>query len=82
MLRRESFVNSRRHAPDGERRVGFDNAHAVREGRGSRGRRRGEHDHRHRRRTIRPCEYTDAATLPEDFCKEVDEVPRERGALP
>ena len=69
------------HAPDGERLVGFDNAHAVREGRGP-GRRRWEYDHRHRLRTIRPYEYKDAVTLLEDFWKEVDEVLRERGALP
>ena len=38
------------HAPDGERLVGFDNAHAVREGRGSGRRRSGKYDHRHRLR--------------------------------
>ena len=70
------------HAPDGERLVGFDNAHAVREGRGPGRRRSGRRDHRHRLRSIRPYEYTDAATLLEDIWKEVDEVPRERGALP
>ena len=69
------------HAPDGERLVGFDNAHAVREGQGPSRRRSGKHDHRHRLRSIRPYEYTDAATLLEDFWKEVDEVLRERGAL-
>ena len=70
------------HAPDGERLVGFDNAHAVREGRGPGRRRSGEHDHRHRLRTIRSYEYTDAVTLLGDFWKEVDEVLRERGSLP
>ena len=70
------------HAPGGERLVGFDNAHAVREGRGPGARRRRERDHRHRLRSIRPYEYTDAAALLEDFWKEVDEVLRERGALP
>ena len=70
------------HTPDGERLVGFDDAHAVREGRGPGRRRSGEHDHRHRQRTIRACEYMDAVTLLEDFWKEVDEVPRERGSLP
>jgi predicted transcriptional regulator len=46
------------HGPDGERLVGFDNAHPV--GR----QRRGEpQDHRHRLRSIRPYEYRDAATL-------------------
>ena len=70
------------HAPDGERLVGFDNAHALREGRGPGRRRSGEHDHRHRLRTIRSYEYTDAVTLLEIFWKEVDQVPRERGSLP
>jgi len=70
------------HAPDGERLVGFDNAHGVREGGGPGTRRRRERDHRHRLRSIRPYEYTDAAALLEDFWKEVDEVLRERGALP
>ena len=70
------------HAPDGERLVGFDNAHAVREGRGPGRRQSGERDHRHRLGTIRSYEYTDAGTLLEDFRKEVDEVPRKRGSLP
>ena len=70
------------HAPDGERLVGFDNAHAVGEGRGPGSRRRWKHDHRHRLRTIRSYEYMDAVTLLEDFWKEVDEVLRERGSLP
>ena len=70
------------HAPDGARLVGFDNAHPVRDRRGPGARRREEHDHRHRLRTIRPYEYTDAGTLMADFWAEVDEVLRERGALP
>ena len=70
------------HAPDGERLVGFDNAHAVKEGRGPGARRRRERDHRHRLRSIRPYEYRDAAKLLEDFWKEVDEILRERGTLP
>ena len=70
------------HAPDGARLVGFDNAHPVRGRRGPGTRRREERDHMHRLRSIRPYEYRDAATLLEDFWKEVDEVLRERGALP
>ena len=69
------------HAPDGERLVGFDNAHAVKEGRGLGARRRRQRDHRHRLRSIRPYEYMDAAKLLEDFWKEVDEILRERGTL-
>ena len=70
------------HAPDGARLVGFDNAHPVRERRGPGGWQRTERDHRHRLRTIRPYEYRDAATLLEDFWKEVDRVLRERGSIP
>ena len=55
------------YALGGERLVGFDNAHAVREGRGPCRRRSGKRDHRHRLRSIRPYEYTDTATLLEDF---------------
>ena len=70
------------HAPDGERLVGFDNAHPAREGRGPGRRRRRASDHRHRLRSIGPYEYNDAATLLEDLHKEVDGVPTERGSLP
>ena len=70
------------HAPDGSRLVGFDNAHPVRERSGPGGRRRTEHDHRHRLRAVRPYEYEDAATLLEDFWKEVDRVLRKRGSIP
>ena len=69
------------HAPDGSRLVGFDNAHPVRERRGPGGR-RSERDHRHRLRTVWPYDYADAATLLEDFRKEVDQVHRERGSIP
>lgn len=70
------------HAPDGARLVGFDNAHPVRERRGLGVRRRTEQDHRHRLGTVRPYEYEDAATLLEDFWKEVDRVLRTRGSIP
>jgi hypothetical protein len=62
------------HGQDGERLVGFDNAHRV--GRQERG---GPQDHRHRLRTVRPYEYSDAATLLADFWMEVDAVLKERG---
>ncbi len=64
------------HGPDGERLVGFDNAHPVGE------QKRGEpQDHRHRLRHVRPYEYRDAATLLADFWRTVDEVLRERGVI-
>ena len=64
------------------RLVGFDNAHTVSERRGRRTGQLGEHDHRHRLRAVRAYDYKDAATLLEDFWKEVDDILRERGSLP
>jgi hypothetical protein len=65
------------HGRNGQRLVGFDNAHPV-----GRQKRRQPQDHRHRIRTVRPYEYRDAATLLADFWTEVDAVLKERGALP
>jgi hypothetical protein len=79
------------HGPDGERLVGFDNAHPV-----ARQKRGGPQDHRHlparsrsfasakagRLRTIGAYEYRDAATLLADFWETVDAVLRERGVIP
>src|SRR5260370_14081945 len=65
------------HGPDGERLVGFDNAHPV--GRHKRGE---PQDHRHRLRTIRAYDYLDAATVLADFWTAVDVVLRERGVIP
>jgi hypothetical protein len=61
---------------DGERLVGFDNAHPV-----ERQKRGGPHDHRHRLRTIRAYEYRDAATVLADFWETVGAVLRERGVI-
>lgn len=64
------------HGADGERLVGFDNAHPVKK------QKRGSPlDHRHRLRTVEPYEYSDAATLLGDFWQVVDTVLRERGAI-
>lgn len=65
------------HGPDGERLVGFDNAHRV--GKQMRGQ---PQDHRHRIRTVKPYEYRDAAALLADFWTEVDAVLKERGMAP
>ena len=65
------------HGPDGERLVGFNNAHLV-----ARHKLCEPQDHRHRLRTIRKYEYRDAPTLPEDFWKTVDAVLREDGVIP
>ncbi len=64
------------HGPDGERLVGFDNAHRV-----GRQRRHGPQDHRHRLRTITAYEYRDAAALLADFWQTVDSVLRERRVI-
>ena len=62
------------HGPDGGRLVGFDNAHRVAgQGRGA------AKDHKHRLRTVRPHDYTDAAALLAAFWKEVESVMREKG---
>ena len=60
------------HGPEGERLVGFDNAHPV-----ARQKRGQPQDHRHRLRSIRAYEYRDAATLLADFWETVDTVLRE-----
>jgi hypothetical protein len=65
------------HGRNGERLVGFDNAHPV--GKQKRG---APQDHHHRIRTVKPYDYTDAATLLADFWKEVDAVLKERGVHP
>src|SRR5579862_4028066 len=65
------------HGPNGERLVGFDNAHPVRRRRW----RSGPQDHQHRLRTLRAYEYRDAPTLLADFWAAVDAMLRERGVL-
>lgn len=64
------------HGPSGERLVGFDNAHPA-----GKQKRRDPQDHRHRLRTVKLYEYSDAATLLADFWTEVDAVLKERGVL-
>lgn len=70
------------HGPDGERLAGIDNAHSVRSSRGPGGAQRMSRDHRHRSRTVQPYDYTDAATLLEDFWADVDAVLKDRGVTP
>jgi hypothetical protein len=65
------------HGPDGERLVGFDNAHPV-----ARQKRGDPQDHRHRLRSIRPYGCRDAATLLADFREAAGAVLRERGVIP
>lgn len=70
------------HAVNGERLVGFDNAHAAAVGSGPSRRTPTTHDHRHRRGATKPYDYQDAATLLRDFWSEVDAVLREKGVIP
>ncbi|MYH31522.1 MAG: hypothetical protein F4137_22410 [Acidobacteria bacterium] len=67
------------HGPDGQRLIGYDNAHVVRPTPGPSGRRRSRHDHRHRHGRVRPYAYEDAATLLADFWRDVHAVLTERG---
>lgn len=64
--------------PNGERLLGFDNAHRV-AGSGPGSKAATAFDHRHRLKTVRPYDYQDAATLLADFWREVDAVLREQG---
>jgi hypothetical protein len=70
------------HDRDGERLLGFDNAHAIREGSGPGARTRIEYDHKHKGERIRFYDYQDAVTLLTDFWTEVDLILKERGATP
>jgi hypothetical protein len=69
------------HGPDGNRLIGFDNAHPVRESHGPGGKARGPLDHKHRMETVRSYRFEDAATLLEDFWAEVDKLLREKGVI-
>ena len=64
------------HGPDGVRLVGFDNAHAVHRRKRAIG---NANDHRHRLRTIKAYDYTDAGALVAAFWQEVESVMREKG---
>src|SRR5215510_15583258 len=66
------------HDAEGERLVGFDNAHAVRRGNKPSGKSRRLYDHKHRLKTVRPYEYRNAADLLADFWAEVDAVLKEK----
>jgi hypothetical protein len=69
------------HDETGARLVGFDNAHPVSTGSGPGKRTPKTHDHQHRIRTVKPYEYSDAATLLTAFWTEVDTVLKEKGMI-
>jgi Family of unknown function (DUF6516) len=70
------------HDGDGERLLGFDNAHPIREGAGPGARARIEYDHKHRGERVRFYDYVDAVSLLTDFWVEVDLILKERTATP
>jgi hypothetical protein len=70
------------HDGDGERLLGFDNAHSIREGGGPGARTRIEYDHKHKGERIRFYDYKDAMTLLTDFWTEVERILRERNREP
>jgi len=70
------------HAANGERLIGYDNAHAVSAGSGPGRHASVAHDHRHRHGRTRPYAFSDAAALMQDFWNDVDAVLRERGVTP
>jgi hypothetical protein len=70
------------HATNGERLVGYDNAHAVSAGSGPGRRASAAHDHCHRFNRTKPYAFSDAATLLQDFWRDVEAVLRERGVIP
>jgi ribosomal protein S18 len=70
------------HAGDGQRILGFDNAHAIREGSGPGAKTRIKFDHTHRGERIRFYNYKDVVTLLPDFWTEVDKILEERITKP
>ncbi len=70
------------HSSNGDRLVGFDNAHAVPSGGGRSRRNTTAHDHRHGQRAPKPYDYHDAAPLLRDFWHEVDAVLKQKGVIP
>ena len=67
------------HGHSNLRFLGFDNAHQIPSGSGPGARRRDAQDHRHRLRTVKPYDYTDAGTLLADFWDAVDAILNEMG---
>ena len=69
------------HGPDGNRLVGFDNAHPVWKSRGPGRKQASLYDHSHRLGAIRSYRFRDAATLLADFWAEVESILKEKGVL-
>ena len=69
------------HDENGNRIIGFDNAHGVKSGSGPGAKRKKEFDHKHRNKTIKSYEYNNAADLLSDFWAEVDKVLKAKGVI-
>lgn len=67
------------HDPTGRRVFGIDNAHVVRVTRGPAAASSGTRDHLHRGESVRPYAFSDAATLMDDFWREVEAILRREG---
>jgi hypothetical protein len=70
------------HDGNGDRLLGFDNAHPIREGSGPGARTRIEYDHKHKGERVRFYDYRDAMSLLSDFWSEVELILKERSATP
>jgi hypothetical protein len=70
------------HDGDGQRILGFDNAHAISEGSGPGAKTRIEYDHTHKGGRVRFYDYKDAVTLLTDFWTEADKILKERNTKP
>jgi hypothetical protein len=70
------------HDGQGQRVLGFDNAHPAREASGPGAKTRIEYDHLHKGSRVRFYEYKDALTLLTDFWTEADRIIDERTAKP
>ena len=66
-------------APNGDRRVCYDNAHPVQSGRPPSGRMSQTNDHTHTRGTVTPYSYVSAEQLLIDFWADVERVLKEEG---
>ena len=69
------------HSANGQRLLGYDNAHPVRTGRGPAGKRQAPYDHRHRGDAVKSYVYESAEKLLEQFWADVDRILRESGVL-
>ena len=70
------------HDGDGQRILGFDNAHAIKEGSGPGAKTRIEYDHAHKGERVRFYDHTDAGALVTDFWTEVDKILKGRIKTP